>query len=60
MAVPKKKRSIRRRRNRRAKQGLQRPNYVSCPHCGEPVFPHRVCLSCGYYKGKEVIEVKAD
>jgi len=27
-----------------------------CPKCGKPVLPHRVCLSCGYYKGVEVID----
>jgi rRNA maturation endonuclease Nob1 len=26
-----------------------------CPHCHEPVEPHRVCKNCGYYDGKQVI-----
>ncbi|HPT83820.1 MAG TPA: 50S ribosomal protein L32, partial [Limnochordia bacterium] len=28
-----------------------------CPNCREPKLPHRACLSCGYYKGRQVIQV---
>ena len=28
-----------------------------CPKCGKPVRPHTICESCGYYKGKQVIDV---
>jgi len=31
---------------------------IACPHCGEPVAPHRACASCGKYKGREVIKGK--
>ncbi|HHV39576.1 MAG TPA: 50S ribosomal protein L32, partial [Tepidimicrobium sp.] len=24
----------------------------------EPKLPHRVCRACGYYKGREVIDVE--
>ncbi|MBR5806381.1 MAG: 50S ribosomal protein L32, partial [Oscillospiraceae bacterium] len=27
--------------------------------CGELTLPHRVCKSCGYYKGKAVIKKEA-
>ena len=30
------------------------PNIISCPNCNEPTIPHRVCASCGYYKGKSI------
>ncbi|WP_081589591.1 50S ribosomal protein L32, partial [Liquorilactobacillus vini] len=30
----------------------------ACPNCGELRRPHRVCPSCGYYDGKEVVKVK--
>ncbi len=30
-----------------------------CPKCGKPVLPHTVCKNCGFYKGKEVINVLA-
>jgi large subunit ribosomal protein L32 len=31
---------------------------ISCPQCHEAKLPHRACLKCGYYKGREVIAVK--
>ena len=30
-----------------------------CPKCKKPVLSHTVCLNCGFYKGKEVINVLA-
>ena len=32
---------------------------TTCQKCGKPVKPHVVCKNCGYYKGKEVINVMA-
>jgi large subunit ribosomal protein L32 len=31
-----------------------------CPKCKKPVLSHTVCLNCGYYNGKEVINVMAE
>jgi len=31
--------------------------FETCPQCGSPKLPHRVCPHCGHYKGREVIEV---
>jgi len=31
-----------------------------CPKCKKPVLSHTACLNCGFYKGKEVINVLAD
>jgi large subunit ribosomal protein L32 len=31
---------------------------VACANCGEMTVPHRVCPSCGYYKGKSVVAVE--
>ena len=28
-----------------------------CQACSAPVMPHRICSSCGIYKGKQVISV---
>jgi len=36
---------------------LKKPALTSCQKCGKPVLSHTVCLSCGYYKGNEVIDV---
>lgn len=56
MAVPKKKRSLMKRRQRRAQQKLSRPAYVTCPNCKSATRPHHICPDCGYYKGKEIIQ----
>jgi large subunit ribosomal protein L32 len=57
MAVPKKKVSKQRRRKRRGAQKAEMPSVNRCPKCGDPRIPHRVCPTCGTYKGKQVIEV---
>jgi large subunit ribosomal protein L32 len=57
MAVPKKKMSRRRTRQRKAAWTVSRPGMSTCPHCRAPKLPHRVCPNCGQYKGREVLEV---
>lgn len=59
MAVPKRKVSKARRDKRRANWKLTIPGMVKCPQCQEYKLPHRVCMSCGSYDGKEVIKVDA-
>ncbi|MFZ8831079.1 MAG: 50S ribosomal protein L32 [Thermodesulfobacteriaceae bacterium] len=56
MAVPKRKTSRSRRGKRRAHQALSIPSGSICPKCKSFKLPHRVCLSCGYYKGKAFLE----
>ena len=57
MAVPKQRHTKSRRNKRRAHIHLVAPVLSRCPKCGKPFLPHTVCLNCGYYKGKEVIDV---
>lgn len=61
MAVPKKRTSRRRRDMRRSHDALVFSAAVEiCPECGELKQRHNVCLACGTYRGKQVIEVAAD
>jgi large subunit ribosomal protein L32 len=30
------------------------PNLIPCPNCSDMMVPHRVCPSCGHYKGRQV------
>ncbi|HCX89765.1 MAG: 50S ribosomal protein L32 [Deltaproteobacteria bacterium CG12_big_fil_rev_8_21_14_0_65_43_10] len=58
MALPKRRHSKSRRDKRRTHDRLSLPQTTLCPQCNEPKLPHRVCLACGTYKGKTVLEVK--
>lgn len=58
MAVPKKKMSRTRTKNRRAHEALGRLHLVSCPQCHELMRPHVVCQNCGTFRGVEYIEVE--
>lgn len=60
MAVPKRKVSKARRDKRRSTVWkLESPALVKCSNCGELKLTHRVCKSCGTYKGREVLKVEA-
>lgn len=58
MALPKHRHSKARRDKRRTHQKLTPPNLSVCPQCNEPKLPHQICPSCGYYKGRTVIETE--
>jgi large subunit ribosomal protein L32 len=59
MAVPKKRVSKQRKRKRRGSDyhKAEMPTLQACPRCGDPKVPHRVCPSCGYYRGEAVLEI---
>ena len=59
MAVPKRKVSKARRDKRRSTVWkLTVPGMSACPKCGELIMSHRVCKSCGYYNGEEIVKVE--
>lgn len=58
MANPKWKLSRMRTRRRRSHNALTPPNVVNCPSCKAPTLPHRLCQSCGTYKGRQVISLQ--
>ncbi len=55
MALPKKRISSTRGKNRRAHWKAKFPVLTQCSHCGNLTLPHSVCLECGYYKGKQIV-----
>jgi len=60
MGLPKRKPSRSRQRMRRAYNSvLALPQLSTCAQCSAAVVPHRVCPSCGYYGGRQVISVNA-
>ncbi|MCB9741284.1 MAG: 50S ribosomal protein L32 [Alphaproteobacteria bacterium] len=58
MAVPKKRTSKSRKRMRRAHDHIRySAAAVTCKDCGELRLRHHVCMSCGSYKGQQVLEL---
>jgi len=57
MAVPKQRHTKSRRNKRRMHLYAKTPVLSRCPKCGKPILPHSICWNCGYYKGREVVDV---
>ena len=58
MAVPKRKTSRSKTHSRRsANRRLAAPARSLCPNCGTTKLPHVVCSTCGWYKGRQAVEV---
>jgi len=57
---PKRKHSKGRRDRRRAHHALIPRNLVACSNCGSMRLAHTVCAKCGFYDGREVVEVKKE
>jgi len=58
--LPKRKISKGRRDRRRTHDNLKTRKLVTCPNCGEMRLPHHVCPHCGFYKGREVVDVERE
>ncbi|MBR5496493.1 MAG: 50S ribosomal protein L32 [Clostridia bacterium] len=59
MAVPARRVSSARRDKRRSNVWkMDAPSLQKCPQCGEYKRTHRVCDTCGYYNGRQVISVE--
>ncbi|MEI6316742.1 MAG: 50S ribosomal protein L32 [bacterium] len=42
--------------NRRSHHALKGAAFSACSHCGAARVPHTVCMACGYYRGRKVID----
>lgn len=61
MAVPKRKTSKARRDKRRSNVWkLDAPAMSKCSNCGSFKAPHRVCKTCGFYNGVQVLKIDAE
>lgn len=59
MAVPRHHMAKGKQLRRRSHLALKPKGLSICAQCGKKVLPHTVCKHCGYYKGKEVVNVLA-
>ena len=57
MAVPKQKHSKSRTRTRRSSNDKIAAKTISTCECGAEKISHRVCMSCGRYKGRQLVPV---
>lgn len=46
-------------RMRRSHHALKPAVFSVCSHCHQPALPHIVCANCGYYHGRQIIDVLA-
>ena len=60
MAVPRKKTSPMKRGTRRSADALTAPLYVEDKESGERRRPHHIDLKSGKYRGRQILEPKAD
>ena len=60
MANPKKRMTSTRSGNRRSHHSLDKIKLSNCTKCNETVIPHHVCMNCGTYKGKQVINLNSE
>ena len=60
MAVPKRKKSRSRTRERAANWKAQPSTFSECPQCKQPKLPHHVCANCGYYAGRQAVEIEVE
>jgi large subunit ribosomal protein L32 len=58
VATPKKKTPKNKTRSRASQWKAMASTYSECPQCHQPKLPHRVCGNCGYYAGRQAIEVE--
>ena len=57
MAVPKRRQSKMKGRQRRTHYTALTPTVAKCAHCGEPKRPHHICPNCGVYRGRRFLKV---
>jgi large subunit ribosomal protein L32 len=60
MAVPRHSHTRSKVGKTRMHKHIARVSLNICPKCKKPVLSHTVCKNCGFYKGKEVINVLAN
>ena len=58
MAVPKRKTSVSKRNMRRSHDYIKKINVILDKDSGEPRLPHKIDLSTGMYKGREILKKK--
>lgn len=45
--------------NRRSHHKIDDVTFTLCSNCGNPVLRHRLCGTCGSYRGRTLVDMKA-
>lgn len=45
--------------NRRSHHALKAPTLAVCKNCNANHRPHHMCLECGFYNGRQIIDLTA-
>lgn len=46
-------------KSRRSHHALKSPTLAVCKNCGANHRPHHMCLECGFYNGRQVMDLAA-
>ncbi|MCA9366396.1 50S ribosomal protein L32 [Candidatus Kaiserbacteria bacterium] len=46
-------------KSRRSHHALSAPTLATCKNCGAHHRPHHMCLECGFYNGRQVMDLAA-
>jgi large subunit ribosomal protein L32 len=56
MGLPGHRRTSSHKRRRAAHFALAKSAVSECPKCKASVLPHRACKTCGYYRGRAIVD----
>lgn len=60
MAVPRNRSSNARKNSRRAHHAKKPKDICKCTNCGGSHLSHKLCMHCGYYSGRMVVNAKKE
>lgn len=60
MAVPRSRVSNARKNSRRAHMAKKPKILIKCPNCSNPILSHRLCIACGHYANREILNAEAE
>lgn len=59
-ALPKRKISKARKGERRSHLHIQPSTLVECASCHNLMVPHRICPTCGKFRGRDILQLEAN